>query len=147
MTNKGFPDAQEQAILDHYFGATALATPETTVKIDLLTTLPTNDSGAGLVKASYTGYSQQSVTNNTTNFPNATGGAPSVKSNGITIAFGQKTDAGDISVVGWVIYKNDGTTIIQIGEVSPSSTVSQNDTPQFSSGDMDIKLGDPDDTY
>ena len=143
---KGFPNTQEKAILDHYFGGTALATPETTLKIDLLTTMPTDDAGTGLVKASYTGYVQKSVTNNSTNFPAATGADPSVKSNGVAFTFGEKTDAGSITVLGWVIYKNDGTTIIQIGSVT-SQAVAQDDTPEFAIGDMDIKLGDSDDTY
>lgn len=147
MANRGFPNAQEQAVLDHYFGGTTIAAPEATLKIDLLTTLPTDDAGTGLVKASYTGYTQWSGTNNATNFPAATGANPSLKSNGVAMSFGQKTDAGDITVLGFAVYKNDGTTLIFVGQVSPSATVSQNDTPEFAIGDLDLKLGDPDDSY
>ena len=147
MAYTGFMDGQEAAVLNHYFGATALATPETTLKIDLLTALPTDSSGSGLAKAAYTGYTQWSGTNNATNFPNATAGDPTVKSNGVAMSFGQKTDAGSITTVGFVVYKNDGTTIIFVGTVTPSSVVTQNDTPEYAIGDLDIKLGNSTDTY
>lgn len=143
----GFPNAQETAILDHYFGGTALAAPEATHKIDLLTTQPSDDAGTGLVVASYTGYVQVAYTNNVTNWPAATAADPSLKSNGIAISFGQKTDAGSVTVTGFIVYANDGTTILFVGTVTPNATVSQNDTPEFAVGDLDLKLGDPGDTY
>ena len=142
----GFTTAYEQIILDLVFGGVAY-TAETSLKIDLLTTQPSDDAGSGLVKASYTGYSQQTLTNNATNFPNATGGTPTIKSNGTLISFGQKTNVGNITATGFAIYENDGTTLIFIGTFTPSQVVSQNDTPQFAIGDMDLKLGDPGDTY
>ena len=143
----GFPDAEEANVLDHYFGGSALAAPEATLKIDLLTTLPSDDAGTGLVKASYTGYTQLSVTNNVTNFPAASGTAPTIKSNGILFGFGQKTDAGTVTIVGFVVYENDGTTILFVGDVTPNAVVAQNATAEFPIGTLDFKLGDPGDTY
>lgn len=142
----GFTDTYEKLILDEIFGGTALAA-EATHKVDLLTTLPSDDESTGLVKASYTGYTQGSYTNNSTTWPAATGTAPTVKSNGIAMSFGQKTDAGDITVVGFAIYEADGTSLIFVGSVTPNATVSQNDTPEFAIGDLDLKLGDPGDSY
>lgn len=40
--------------------------------VALLTTMPTDGDADSLVEASWTGYARQSLTNNTTNFPNAT---------------------------------------------------------------------------
>jgi hypothetical protein len=142
----GFTDAMEQAILDEVFGGTAYAA-EASVQVGLLTTNPSDDSGTGLVETSYTGYSRQTLTNNTTNFPAATGGDPTVKSNGTAISFGQKTDAGDVTIVGFGIWEADGTTLMFTGSVTPNATVSQNDTPEFAIGDLDLKLGDPGDSY
>jgi hypothetical protein len=136
----------EQAILDEVFGGTAYAA-EASVQVGLLTTLPSDDTGTGLVEASYTGYSRQTLTNNATNWPAATGGDPTIKDNGVAISFGQKTDAGDITVVGFAIWEADGTTLMFFGDVTPNATVSQNDTPEFAIGDLDLKLGDPGDTY
>lgn len=143
----GFPDSEETNILDHYFGGTALAAPEATHKIDLLTTQPSDDAGTGLVKASWTGYVQGSFTNNATTWPVATGADPSLKSNGIAMAFGQRSAVGTDSVTGFIIYENDGTTILFVGTVTPNADVSQNDTPEFAIGDLDLKLGDPGDSY
>jgi len=143
----GFPDVQEAAILDHYFGGTALAAPTATHKIDLLTTQPSDDAGTGLVKASWTGYVQGSFTNNATTWPAATGADPSLKSNGIAMGFAQRSQVGSDTVTGFVIYKLDGTTIVFVGTVTPNAAVSQNDTPEFAIGDLDLKLGDPGDSY
>lgn len=142
----GFTDTYEAKVLDLIFGGVALPA-ETSLKIDALTTLPSDDESTGLVKASYAGYSQVTLTNNTTNFPAATTGDPTVKSNGTVISFGEKTDAGTITIVGVAIYENDGTTLIFVAEVSPNVDVSQNGTPEIAVGSLDLKLGDPGDTY
>lgn len=141
----GFTDTEEKVILDHYFGGTTMAAPEASHKIDLLTTLPSDDESTGLVKASYTGYTQATVTNNATNWPAASGNNPNVKSNGAAISFGQKTAAGDTTIVGFAIYDAAGTGLQFVG--TTSATVSENDTPEYAIGELDLKLGDPGDTY
>lgn len=142
----GFTDTYEAAILNEIFGGTALAA-ETNVEIGLLTTLPSDDESTSLVEASYTGYSRVDAANNGTTWSAAAGTAPTIKSNAIALSFGQKTDAGDITVVGFAIWEDDSTTLMFVGTVTPNATVSQNDTPEFGIGDLDIKLGDPGDSY
>lgn len=142
----GFVDPLEASILDLIFGGTAY-TAETNVEVGLLTTLPSDDIGTGLVEASYTGYSRQDLANNKTTWGNAVQGDPTVLSNDIAISFGQKTDAGDITVVGFGIWEDDSLTLMFFGTVTPNATVSQNDTPEFAIGDLDLKLGDPGDSY
>lgn len=59
-----------------------------------------NDAGTGGVEVSGGGYARVSITNNTTNFPNASNGS---KSNGTVITFPSATVAWG-TVVGWGIW-------------------------------------------
>lgn len=96
-----FSDAVEKKILDHYFGATALAAPPGTLYFALFTdsnTTAQRDAGTvtEVSTGTWTNYQRAAVTNNTTNFPNATG----------TLA--TKTNANDI---GTAAFLSSGTTI------------------------------------
>lgn len=89
-------DYLEAAVLNILGGTTP--TVPATVYVALFTTLP-SDSGGG-VEVSGGGYARVAVTNNSTNFPAASGGS---KSNGTLIDFGTATlDWGD--VIGWGIF-------------------------------------------
>lgn len=144
----GFPNDMEANILNHFFGGAALspASPAT-VHVGLFTTLPADDETGG-VEASYTGYARVGVTNNATEWPAATEGAPTQKSNANTITFGQKTDVGSITVVGFGLFDAASAgNLLFFGAVTPNQAVGQNDTPRFLAGDVIIELGDPGDTY
>jgi hypothetical protein len=70
--------------------------------VALFRVLP-EDDGTGGTEVSGGSYARVAVTNNTTNFPNATGGGPSLKVNGTVITFPAPTaDWG--TVVGWGLY-------------------------------------------
>jgi hypothetical protein len=144
----GFPDSMESNILDHFFGGVALSpSSPANIHVGLYTTLPADDETGG-VEASYTGYGRVSVTNNSTEWPAATEGAPTSKSNANTITFGQKTDAGDVTIVGFGLFDaSSGGNLLFFGAVTPNQTVGQNDTPRFLGGDIVIELGDPGDSY
>ncbi len=143
----GFIDTEEGAVADHYLGGTALAAPDANTFVSLFETNP-NDAGAGATEASYTGYARVNLTNNATNWPAATLGAPTLKSNGVVITFGQKTDAGSITVNGFGIHSLVTAGVLRIfGVISPGVTINQNDTPEFGIGDLDFKIGDPGDTF
>lgn len=74
-------NAFESTIIDHILGA-ASWTPPTTVYVALYTVAPT-DSTSG-TEVSGNNYSRAAVTNNSTNWPNATNG---LKKNGTSIVF------------------------------------------------------------
>lgn len=81
----GFSDYTEKKILDLIFGNTAYSIPAT-LYIGLFTVTPADD-GTGGTEVTGGSYARVALTNNTTNFPNATGGDPSTKSNGIAVTF------------------------------------------------------------
>jgi len=142
----GFIDAEEQNILDHFFGGTALASPDATHWIALFTTNPT-DAGTGGTEVTGGAYVRDSYTNNVTNWPAASGTAPALKSNGIAITFIQAT-ANWGTIVGFGIY--DASTagnLIAWGPLDSSVTINTNDTFNIAVGALKHRLGDPGDSF
>lgn len=77
----GKSDYLENKILDHVLGNTAFSAPAN-LYFALFTSAPT-DAGGGTEVSGFS-YARVNLTNNTTNFPNASGGS---KSNGAAITF------------------------------------------------------------
>lgn len=95
----GFSSYLEGKVLDHVFGNTAYSAPGT-LYVGLYTTLP-NNAGSGGTEVSGGSYARVAVTNNTTNWPNASGNDPATKSNGTSITFPAATaNWGDVVGVG-----------------------------------------------
>ena len=63
--------------------------------VALLTAMPTDGDGTSLAEATWTGYARQPITNNTTNFPNAT-----IVSHVATIACQYMIDFGAVAGLG-----------------------------------------------
>jgi hypothetical protein len=122
-------------ILDHVFGATAYTAPAT-IYVALSTADPL-DSGSGLAEPSGNVYACVAVTNNTTNFPNASGGA---KSNGTAIIFPQATGSwGTVTHVA-LMDASSGGNMLGSAALASSKAVGANDTLSFAVGDLDITL-------
>ncbi len=81
----GISNYLEAKWLDHTFGNTAYSAPAT-VYVGLFTVLPV-DAGTGGTEVSGGSYARVAVTNNTTNWPNASAGNPTTKSNGAIFTF------------------------------------------------------------
>lgn len=73
MTLHSLSDADARAYLNTMFGAASLAPPATWY-FALVTTEPTDDTGAGLVEVAGGSYARVAVTNDTTSFPTVTTG-------------------------------------------------------------------------
>lgn len=92
-------DYLELALLDHVFGGGNYTRPAT-LYIALFTVAPT-DSGPGteINTGVWTNYARPAVTNNSTNFPAASGTSPGAKTNGTAISFGTASITGTPPVV------------------------------------------------
>jgi hypothetical protein len=139
-------DAVEKKILDHYFGATALAAPPGTLYLALLTdsnTDPQRDAGTvtEVATANWTNYQRAPVTNNTTNFPNSTGvlatksnandiGPAAFLSSGTTATIPTGTVV--INAAAWYDAASAGNLIgwfrLEVAGVASPKTLSQGDT-------------------
>ena len=93
-------DYAENELLDHVFGAATYSRPAT-VYLELFTADPNDAGTGGTVVATANGYTgRTAVTNNSTNFPAATGGA---KTNGVDITIGTASGSWG-TVVGIGVY-------------------------------------------
>lgn len=81
----GFADYLEKKLLDLVFSSAAYSIPAT-LYCGLYTVTP-NDDGTGGTEVTGGSYARVSITNNATNFPAASGGNPSIKSNGVSLTF------------------------------------------------------------
>lgn len=133
-----FSDYLENKVLDEVFGGTAFAAPAT-IYVGLFTVAPTDAGGGTEVgTGTWTNYARVAVTNNTTNFPNASGGA---KSNGTAISYGAATTSGPVTVVAMGLF--DALTsgnLLAWADLTTNKTVNNGDTPSFAIGELDITL-------
>lgn len=138
----GKSDYLEKAVLDHIVGGTTLAKPAT-VWVALSTGIY-NDAATGAAfgggGAEVTGgaYARQSLTNNATNFPNATGTSPATKSNGVAINFPTATAAwGNIQSF-YILDAASGGNVLYGADLSTPKTVATGDSVSFAAGGLVI---------
>lgn len=133
-----FVDAFENTILDEMLGATPTLLSGS-VTVGLSTTTPADD-GTNITEPSGGSYAQETLTNNGTNFPSASGG---IKSNGTAITFTTATADWGI-ITHWVLY--DGGVAKIWGTLDDGSGVAQpraiynGDTLSFPIGQLRISL-------
>lgn len=122
----------ENKLLDHVFGATSYSAPAT-LYIALYTSDPTDaDSGTEVSGGS---YARQAVTNNTTNWPAASGGS---KSNANAIVFPAATAAwGTVTHVG-IRDALTGGNLLYSGALGTPKTVNNGDVFSFAAGQLTI---------
>jgi hypothetical protein len=125
-------DYLENKVLDHVLGNTAYSAPATTY-IALYTAAPT-DAGGG-TEVSGGSYARVSVTNNTTNWPNASGGA---KSNGADVTFPTATGSWGTVVAFGILDASTSGNLMYWGDLTVSKTISTGDTAKFATGDIDV---------
>lgn len=131
-----FTDYLENKLLDHVWGATAYSAPATLYVALSTTTIA--DDGTNMTEPSGGNYSRVAVTNNTTNWPNASGGA---KSNGVAITF-PTASASWGQVVDFAIldHPTNATNMLGYGTLTTPKTIDPGDTASFAIGDLDITL-------
>jgi len=115
----------ENALANHYFGDTAYS-PVANIFTGLSTATP-SDTGVG-TEVTGGSYARVSLTNNTTNFPNAASGA---KQNGVAINFPAAT--GSWGTVGWA-FTHDSTNLLTWGPLSSTQIIANGDTLTFPIG-------------
>jgi hypothetical protein len=92
-------DYLENVVNDHVYGRTTF-TAAATLYLALYTVAPNFETGSGGTEVSGNNYSRLAVTNNTTNFPNSSGGS---KSNGVTLTFATPSGSWG-TVVAWALW-------------------------------------------
>lgn len=121
-------DYMENKILDHVYGNTAFSAPAT-VYYALFTAAP-SDAGGG-TEVSGGSYARKAVTNNTTNFPNASGGS---KSNGTAITFVTATASWGVVTHFGIFDASTAGNLLNWAALTASKTIDNGDTAEFAVG-------------
>lgn len=125
-------DYLENKVLDLIFGATSYSAPGT-IYVALFTVTP-SDSGGG-TEVSGGSYARKSVTNNTTNFPNASSGS---KTTGADITFATPSaDWGAVVAFGLFDASTSGN-LLYWGAISPTKTINNGDTVTITTGSLTL---------
>jgi transcription elongation factor len=135
-----FADYLEKKLLDHVLGNTAYSAPAT-VYIALFTdsnTATQRDAGT-VTEVSGNAYARVAVTNNTTNWPNASGTLAS-KSNGTTFTFPTPTGSwGTVTAYGIYDASTAGNLLVW-ADLDTPNTVATGNTVQFGSSGVVLTL-------
>src|SRR5271165_1059661 len=125
----------ELKALDWLLGAFSYSVPST-LYLALFTVAPT--SAGGGTECSGGSYARVAITNNSTNWPAATGSGPGTKANGTTITFPTATAAWG-TVVAWALY--DAASAgngLYWGTLNSPRAVNTSDTPSFAPAALTI---------
>lgn len=135
----GLSQYLEKKVLDHLFGKTTYTAPATCY-VGLFTALP-SDSGGG-TEVSGGSYARLAITNNTTNFPNASGGSPSQKTNGTTATWAAGPSADWGLIVGFGIFDAPSSgNLLAWAPLQAATQINNGDAaPSFAIGELAITL-------
>lgn len=129
----GKSDFLENELLDHVLGAAAYTAPAT-VYVGIFTAAPT-DAGGG-TEVTGGSYARVAVTNDSTNWPAASGGA---KSNGTAITFPSPSANWGVVVAFGIFDAASAGNLLYWGLISPNKTVNNGDpAPSFAVGALDV---------
>jgi hypothetical protein len=130
-----FTNYLENELLDHVFGGTDYSRPAT-LYIGLSTSDP-GETGSTSGEPSGNNYARVSVTNNDTNFPEASSGA---KSNGTAIEFPEASGSWGTITHFFIADAASGGNVIGYGELSVSKSPTDGDIVYFKTEELDITL-------
>lgn len=131
----GFSDYLEAKLLDHVFGASAYTAP-VTLYLGLSVGDPT-DAGTQTGEPASGSYARVEITNNATNFPNATAGS---KENGATFTFPKATGSWGTVTHFFIADAPTGGNILTSGQLTESKAVTSGDTINFLANSITITL-------
>lgn len=133
----GFTNYLEDELLDHLLGGGDYSAPGT-VYLALFTAAPT-DAGGG-TEATGGGYVRLAITNNPSNFPNASDGE---KTNGVDFtmftASGAVSAAANMTHVG-LYDASSGGNLLMWAAVDTPAAIASGDTPTFATGALQFEL-------
>lgn len=124
-------DYLEAALLNHVLGGTVF-TPPATIYLALYTATP-SDAGGG-TEVTGGSYARVAITNNSTNWPAATGTSPTTKTSGAAFTFPAATaDWGTIVAFGLFDAASAGN-LLYWGPLNTNKSVLNGDTADFAAG-------------
>lgn len=140
----GFTDTMEQQVLNLLFGKSPAFSVPTNWFVALSTTTPLED-GTNFTEPSGNNYSR--VSTSAASWSAASGTAPAVLSNGSVITFPTPSGSwGTVTHFGLYVVSTTGT-LYAWGALAASKSVGTSDVVSFAAAALQVKLGDPSDSY
>jgi hypothetical protein len=131
------PDSIRNAIADYLAGGVSPASPPATLYAAAFTAPPNSNGTGGTEVPSSNAYARVAITNNTTNFPSASGGS---KSNGTDIIFPEATGSwGTITHIVFFDAPSGGNVKIW-GTLTVSKAISATDQLVVRSGNLTLNV-------
>lgn len=141
----GWIDTQEAAIIDLFLRATAWTLPAA-LHVGLSTTTPT-EAGANFTEPVGNNYGRVSKTRNGTEWASAVTGDPTIGDNATAVTFPTASGSwGTVTHFGLFDAVSAGNLLFW-GALTTSKAINNGDTAEFAIGALDVKLGDPGDSY
>lgn len=134
-------DYLEAAILNYILGGVAFTPPTNTNPVYVaLSTAAYSDAATGASMSEVTGgsYARVAVTNNTTNWPNATGTSPATKSNGTAITFTAATASWGTVTSFYICDALSGGNVYYGGDLTTAKAIGSGDTATFAAAAITI---------
>jgi hypothetical protein len=126
-------DYLEKIILDLVLGASAYSAPGT-VYIALSTAAYSDAAtGSSMTEVSGGSYVRLAVTNNSTNWPAASGTSPATKTNGTAFTFVTATGSWGTVASFYIVDASTAGNVLYGGDLSVSKAIASGDTATFAS--------------
>lgn len=121
----------EKAVLDHILGGPTLA--KAGIVYVALSTAVYSDAATGAAMAEVTGgaYGRVAVSNNATNWPDATGTSPATKQNGTVITFPTATASWGTVQSFYILDAASGGNVLYGGDLQTPKAFASGDTASF----------------
>lgn len=133
-------DYLEGAILNFLLGGVALAAPATLYIA--LSTAAYSDAATGAamteVPTAGTAYARVAVTNNTTNWPLATGSSPTQKTNGAAFTFPTASAAWGTIMSFYICDAASGGNVLYGGDLTTQKAIGAGDTATFAQSSITV---------
>jgi hypothetical protein len=128
----------EKAILDYLLGGGALVKPAT-LYVALSTALYVDAAtGSAMTEVAVGAYARVAVTNNATNWPNATGVSPASKQNGTAITFPTATASWGNILSFYIVDAASLGNVLYGGDLTVAKTIGSGDTATFAAASITI---------
>lgn len=131
-------DYFEKKLLDYVFGSTSFVPPATLYIIVSTSAYSDSVTGTTVVEPSGNNYSRVGVTNNSTNWPNATGTSPASKANGTIITFPTASGSWGTLLSWYVADAATNGNLLYGSDLGSSTAISTGQAPSFAIGALVI---------
>lgn len=134
----GWSTYLEAKLLDHVWGDTPFTAPTDTYVALSTAAFDRTATGSACSEVTAAGYARVHLVNNTTNYPNATGGAPASKQIGVDVVFPTLTADAGVVLSFYIMDASSAGNILGGGDAVAPYAAPSGSTPVIKAGTQNI---------